>query len=309
MEWHMSQRIQLSSAALGVLLASLLVMSGCNQSVAPPTVAPAPAQSAVPAQSAAVDGSAPSSPSGADPASTDMGQGEHAHKPGAHGGTIVSIGVDSYHAEAVVEKGGSLRLLMLGQDESRIQEVDSQTLTAYVKVPGDADATPIELLPVPQEGDGAGQTSQFVGQLPEDAVGREIEVTIPMLRIAGDRFRVGFTTVNESHATEMPAAASGSEEQALYLTPGGVYTSADIEANGGVTAAQKFRGIMAAHDMKPRAGDRICPITETKANPKFTWIIGGKPYEFCCPPCIDEFVRRAKEEPDAIQLPDTYVKK
>lgn len=38
---------------------------------------------------------------------------EHAHAAGAHGGTIVAIGADSYHAEVVVEQSGTLRLLML----------------------------------------------------------------------------------------------------------------------------------------------------------------------------------------------------
>ncbi len=38
----------------------------------------------------------------------------------------------------------------------------------------------------------------------------------------------------------------------------------------------------------------------TKANPVFSWVIGGKTFEFCCPPCVDEFVRMAKESPDDI---------
>src|SRR5262245_41188668 len=56
---------------------------------------------------------------------------EHAHKPGSHGGSIVAIGRDNYHAEAIFEKGGVLRLLLLGKDEAQLLEVESQTLTAY----------------------------------------------------------------------------------------------------------------------------------------------------------------------------------
>ncbi|HUQ71081.1 MAG TPA: hypothetical protein VM165_16260 [Planctomycetaceae bacterium] len=235
-------------------------------------------------------------------------EGEHGHKPGAHGGIIVSIGLDSYHTEAIVEKGGRLRLLMLGKDESRIQEVDVQTLTAYVKAVGDAEAAPIELPAVPQEGDAAGKTSQFVGQLPDGMAARELEVTIPMLRIAGERFRVGFTTETAAHQEDMPAGLPAAEERVLYLSPGGKYTEADILANGKVAAAQKFRGVMASHDMKPKAGDKLCPITNTKANSKFTWVVDGKPYEFCCPPCVDEFVKLAKEQPDAIKSPETYIR-
>ena len=50
-------------------------------------------------------------------------------------------------------------------------------------------------------------------------------------------------------------------------------------------------------------------MTDTKANPLFTWFIGGKPYEFCCPPCVDEFLQRAKERPGEIKDPDAYKKK
>lgn len=257
-------------------------------------------------------GQSPTAPVLAPPAASNpsvaSSEGEHGHKPGAHGGTIVSIGLDSYHAEAIVEKGGRLRLLMLGKDESRIQEVDEQTLTAYVKAVGDAEAVPMELTASPQEGDAAGKTSQFTGQLPEGISAREVEVTIPILRIGGERFRVGFTTEKPAHQEDMPDGLAADEERALYLTPGGKYTDMDIQANGSVTASQKFRGLMASHDLKPKAGDKLCPITNTKANSKFTWIVDGKPYEFCCPPCVDEFVKLAKEQPDAIKSPESYLK-
>jgi len=232
----------------------------------------------------------------------------HPHKPGSHGGIIIPIGSDSYHAEAVIETTGSFRLLMLGKDETRIQEVDVQPVKAYVKAIGDPNATPIELQAVPQEGDAPEKTSQFVGELPEEFRGKQLDVTIPNLRIAGERFRVGFTTVTESHGEEMPGSLPADEERKLYLTAGGKYTEADIKANGSMTASQKFKGIKSSHDAKPQPGDRICPISMTKANPEFTWIIDGKPYQFCCPPCVDEYVRLAKERPEELQAPDTFVK-
>ncbi len=106
----------------------------------------------------------------------------------------------------------------------------------------------------------------------------------------------------------MPANLPADEEQTLYLTAAGKYTEADITANGNMTASQKFKGVASSHDMFPKKGDRICPITLTKANPSFTWVIGGKPYQFCCPPCVDEFVKLAKEQPDEIKDPDSYIK-
>jgi hypothetical protein len=249
---------------------------------------------------------------GATSAATDTSQTEaHAHKPGAHGGTIVSIGLDSYHAEAVVEKGGNLKLLMLGQDESRLLEVEKQSLKAYVKVDGASEAVAVELLPVPQDGDAEGKTSQFIASLPEELRARELDVTIPNIRVQGERFRIGFSTrqVHAGGHEDMPVAATGSEEELLYLTPGGKYTLADIAANGHVTASKKFKGIPSNHNAKPDAGDRLCPISSTKANPKFTWVIDGQNYQFCCPPCVDEFVKLAKERPEELKPADSYVKK
>jgi len=235
-------------------------------------------------------------------------EGEHAHQPGSHGGIIIPIGMDSYHTEAIVEKGGDFRLLMLGKDESRIQEVEVQPLKAYVKAIGQPDATPVELTATPMDGDAQGKTSQFVGKLPEELRGKPLEVTIPNIRINGERFRVGFSTATETHAEEMPASLPADEEQTLYLTAQGKYTVADIEANGRVTASQKFKGMLSKHDMRPKSGDRICPITLTKANSAFAWIVDGQSYQFCCPPCVDEFVMMAKETPEQIQLPESYVK-
>ena len=65
----------------------------------------------------------------------------------------------------------------------------------------------------------------------------------------------------------------------------------------------------AADKPKPKPGDKVCPITLTKANPKFSWVIGGQTYEFCCPPCIDEYMLLAKTSPKEVLDPSEYVKK
>ncbi|HRX78797.1 MAG TPA: hypothetical protein P5307_07020 [Pirellulaceae bacterium] len=234
---------------------------------------------------------------------------EHPHIPGAHGGIVIPIGSDSYHAEAVIEKDGVFRLLMLGADETRIQEVDLQAVKAYIKAAGETDATPIDMQATPQDGDAPDKTSQFVGRLPETAIGRAIDVTIPNLKIGAERFRVGFTTAVEVHDSGMPAAVTGDEEQKLYFTAGGKYSEVDIKANGPLSAGAKFRGFMSKHDMSPKPGDLICPVTFTKANPKIEWQVNGKKYLFCCPPCVDEFVRMAKEEPESLLEPEEYVQK
>jgi YHS domain-containing protein len=61
--------------------------------------------------------------------------------------------------------------------------------------------------------------------------------------------------------------------------------------------------------MNPEKGARLCPISGTEANPKFAWVIGGKRYAFCCPPCVEEFLRQAKTKPQSIQAPEKYVKR
>jgi YHS domain-containing protein len=240
------------------------------------------------------------------------GDEAHGHKPGAHGGTLVSLGRDSYHAEAVFEKGGVVRLYMLGQDEARIQEVDSQELTAYLTPEGATEADKMTFRPEPQPGDAKGKTSQFVATLPKDLVGKKVQVTVNNINVNGERFRIAFSNAvaaGDHAGAEMPAKKGSDEEQSLFLTPGGLYTAADIAANGNTVPTVKYKGIRAQHDDNPKAGEKICPISKTKANPKFTWVIGGKTYEFCCIPCIEEFVALAKEKPGEVKDPKEYVKR
>lgn len=233
---------------------------------------------------------------------------EHVHKPGQHGGTIVSIGSDNYHAEPVFEKGGRLRLYMLGKDENRVMEVAAEPLHAYIKAAGDMEPESIILKPDPTPDDKKGKTSRFLAQIPPSLVGKKVEVTV-YLRIGEDRFRVAFKSAPDRDDHGMPTKIADDEERKLYLTPGGKYTVADIKANGDTTPSNKFKGVKAEHDFKPKAGDPLCPITFTKANPRFSWVIDGKNYTFCCPPCIDEFVGLAKEKPEEVKVPDEYIKK
>lgn len=106
----------------------------------------------------------------------------------------------------------------------------------------------------------------------------------------------------------MPETHRGTDDEyrQLYLVPAGAYTRSDIRTNGNQTPRQRYASFQAEHDFNPRPGDRICPISRTKANVRCTWDVGGQTYQFCCPPCIDEFVRLAKQQPDQIRPPDEY---
>jgi YHS domain-containing protein len=294
----LSYRSQLSLVL--ALTGVLTIVGGCGSSEK--TGAQSPAASNVTSTETAKTSKVAAQP-------PTQGETEHGHKPGTHGGFIVSIGADNYHVEALIEKGGKLKLLMLDRDESKLLEVDAQTLTAYAKAGADAESVTVELKSNPQDGDAVGKTSQFQGKLPPELIGKPLDVTIPSIRINGDRFRIGFSTASTAQADDLPPRVEDGLERMLYLTPGGKYTAEDIKANGNVTATQKFKGLHAKHDLLPRAGEKICPITLTKSNPQFSWIIGGKTYEFCCPPCVDEFVKQAKEAPEQIKEPGEYVKK
>lgn len=235
------------------------------------------------------------------------GEGEHAHQTGGHGGTVVAVGRGHFHIEAVFSTGETIELFVLGSDETRVEEVPAQPLAAYVKAADRMQADAMTLEPRPQPDDSPGRTSRFAGRLPEHCTGREVLVTVPRLMIGGERFR--FSVTRTATPSAMPIKVADDEERRLYLTPGGKYTAADIAANGNQTASERFKGFSAKHDHDPKPGDRLCPVTLTKANPACTWVVGGERYEFCCPPCVDEFVKLAKEKPDQVKPVAEYVKK
>ncbi len=299
----MIRKFRFTSLGLSTLTAVLAISTGCGSPKAMDVV---PKDTPQRSEGASVT-------SGPDKSSSAQNESEsdHQHLPGAHGGIMISLGRDSYHVEAVVESSGTIRLYTLGKDESRVIEVDAQTLNGFVKEEGGVDSTAMTFEPAPQDGDTSGKTSLFVGQLPSELVGKKLDVTVPNIRIDGERFRLGFVTGQDEHSDspEMPDKIADQAERDLYLTPGGRYTLADIQANGNVTASEKFKGIKSEHDMKPKVGDMLCPITSTKANPKFTWIIDGKPFQFCCPPCIDEYINTAKTSADPLPDPESFIKR
>lgn len=293
----MSRKYRFASGSVSLVAAMLLVIAGCSSS-----------KTGTSSEDAASTDEVATTPSEVRPTHETMSEEEHAHEAGAHGGVLVSLGRDSYHVEAIVTDSGELRLYTLGNDETRVMDVAIQELVAYVKSTSGSESASVTLKPEPQPGDAEGNASLFVAQLPEALVGGAIKVTVPNITIKGERFRLGFTTETEEHSDDvMPEKVADDAEKELYLTPAGLYTQADIEANGNVTASQKFKGFKAKHDLHPKPGDKICPVTLTLANPECTWIIGGKTYEFCCPPCVDEFVAMAKTSPEDVKDPSEYV--
>jgi YHS domain-containing protein len=235
---------------------------------------------------------------------------DHDHPPGPHGGTLVAVGREShFHVEAVFERSGHVRVYTYGGDETQVHPIDSQPVPATVRRPPDGTEFSVLLSPEPQPGDPPGKASRFAGRLPQELDGGRVELVVPAMTFGGERHWFAVQSSGEWHRDPMPEKVGGEEERKLYLTPGGRYTEADIKANGGVTASEKFKGVKAEHDAAPKPGDRICPVSRTKANPKLAWVVGGKEYQFCCPPCVDEFVKKAKEKPDEVRPPEEYVQK
>ncbi len=259
---------------------------------------------------------------------TAQSDDEHLHRGAAAVGIIATLGNDEYHAEAMILQNNQLAIYLLAADETRIQEVDEQVLTGYLKTclshatqdhePSCGETAVILLRPDPLPGDSPGMTSRFVGELAArlneqtQVAQQAMYLTLPGLRIQGERYVARFhfpATMPTDTPMAMPVAVGDDQARELYLTAGGLYSESDIAANGAVTAGEKYRDFRAQHDANPPPGAKICPITQTKANAQCSWIIGGESYEFCCPPCIDEFLEIAKSNPEEIQPADSYRKR
>jgi hypothetical protein len=270
-----------------IAAAVLAIVVGCNTSTTPAPKA---------------DGGSAANPA------HDPKADEHAHAKGGHGGLIVAVGQDNYHAEVSIDADGGVDLYILAKDEGRVQEVETQTLTASIKNEGEAKPESITFEPAPQPSDGNGKTSHFRALLPAAYRAKPLVLTVPSITFPDGRYRF-VAEYHPDHDGGLPTKVAGSEEEKLYLTPGGKYTEEDIRANGRLTASQKFKEFQLADHAKPNKGDSTCPVTDNRANAKFSWIVGGKTYEFCCPPCVDDFVKEAKEHPENIRNPEDYVKK
>lgn len=292
-----------SAAILSILTFLCLTLSGCQNGPSRPVDHHPASYSAV-------------------MASISETRGGHGHFA-PHGGALQVIANNRNHVEAVREPSGAIRVFLLGGNETELYPITLSMLDAEVRA-GQAEARTLTLSAKPQPGE-VGESSRFVGILPPDLKDKPVTltVTVPVsekihvVRFSAEELAPKSELSaggNHGESAGMPApVASGgeltSEEKALFLTPGGLYTAADIAANGGSVPRLKFVGIMATHDMNPKKGDRLCPITNTRANPKFTWIIGGNTYQFCCPPCVEEFIKKAKDDPSTIPAPETFVKK
>ncbi len=237
-----------------------------------------------------------------------------------HAGHVERIG--ERFMETTIQKGGIVHVSFLDKDESTLFPIQATELTAQAQpIHQDIQVSTFTLKGQPTAGEAPGTASTFTGPLPDDLNGRTItlSVNVPM---DGKTYRVTFNQNRheDDHKTPitakmlpsgkvvMPDGLAPDAEKRLFLTAGGAYTEKDIEQNRNLVPSVKFRGFEASHDMNPQPGDRICPITKTKINPIISWVIGGRRYGFCCPPCIGDYLKKVKKNPKELKPTSAYFK-
>jgi hypothetical protein len=263
----------------GAAVAASLALIGCNNQPAEPGPATA----------------AKGKPAGHD----------HADE-GPHGGPLAEWGREEYHLEFTVDHGKQEATVYVYDGNVKgPKPIPAQPLTLTLKQP----VVTIALEARPQAGDPAGSASRFAGT--HAALAEEHQLAGSISGMANGKPYAGdfAESAHAGHAEEQTQAdAPTAREVALFLTPGGIYTSADIETNGKVVPSVKFKGLSWSHDDDLKPGDKVCPVTANKADPQCAWVVNGKAYEFCCPPCLEKFVGWAKNTPEKVKPPEQYVK-
>ncbi|TWT34961.1 hypothetical protein KOR42_53650 [Thalassoglobus neptunius] len=119
------------------------------------------------------------------------GEGDHAHGPGPHGGTVADWGGGAYHVEFTVDHDKKeATVYILGSDEKSPEPIAAGSVLLNIKEP----SLLLELLPMPLDGEGDGQSSRFVGTHEELATVTEYEGTISGL-VDGTPYAGNFSEV------------------------------------------------------------------------------------------------------------------
>jgi hypothetical protein len=254
-------------------------------------------------------GPPPAAPPKAGPPKAAPDGRKHDHgAEGPHGGAIAEWGEEEYHPEFTVDHATQeATVYVLDGSAKKAAPIDAKELTLTLKL---SPPVTVALAAKPQEGDPAGKSSRFVGRHQEFGKDQEFAGTISG-QVGGKPYSGDFKEEShDGHKGEKKSSRGPSPREAeLFLKPGGVYTAADIERNGRTVPSMKFRDVAWEHDDDLKPGDKVCPVTVNKADEKCKWWVNGKEYEFCCAPCLEKFVKWAKESPEKIKDPEEYRKK
>ncbi len=91
------------------------------------------------------------------------GEEDHEHEKGPHGGSLVELGDEEYHAEIVHdEKEGQVTIYILGADAKTAVGIEAKEVAVNSKVKG--AGVQIKLKSVPQKKDKAGLSSRFASK-------------------------------------------------------------------------------------------------------------------------------------------------
>ncbi len=227
--------------------------------------------------------------------------GDHGdHGGGPHGGTVLELG--QFHGEIVFNHDTKEAVVYILDGTAKVnQPITAANLLLNVKAP----QLLVELKPRPLDGEPAGKSSRFAGTHEAFAKEQPFEGTVSGV-IDGKPY---FGEFKEVPHEKLPDIGGTPAERELHLTPGGIYTAADIQATGTVVPSVKYKDISWPHDDNLKPGDKVCPVTVNKADSRCLWTVNGKSYQFCCTPCLDKFVKWAKKEPEKIKEPEAYIHK
>lgn len=99
----------------------------------------------------------------------------HTHGAGPHGGVLADWGGGTYHVEFTVSHGDQeATVYILGEDEKTPSPIEAEEIQLSIKYP----QMQVTLKAMPQEGDGEGKSSKFVGNHESLGVVQEYEGTI-----------------------------------------------------------------------------------------------------------------------------------
>jgi YHS domain-containing protein len=232
------------------------------------------------------------------------------HSNGPHGGNVIDFG--PHHVELVVDHTAKkATVYILDVTIKNAVPIAVEKLQFSVKTP----QFQVDLLADPLPGETKEKASRFSAVHENFAKKQDFEGTLSGM-LDGKPYLGDFEGKDHKDGDKhgkhdvAPITDDGlARERDLFLKPGGIYTTADIAANGNTIPSLKYKGISWEHADDLKSGDKICPITVNKADPKCTWIVNGKTYEFCCTPCLDKFVKWAKQDPTKIKAPEDYIQK
>ncbi len=84
----------------------------------------------------------------------------HEHEHGPHGGHLVELGEEAYHAEVVFdEKAGKITVYILDSTAKTASPIDAKEITLKLAIAGKTES--FALAAVPQPGDPQGKSSRF----------------------------------------------------------------------------------------------------------------------------------------------------